>query len=170
MKKSSKILLITSLILLGGLGVVGGVTYAGYARGEDVGQSAKTKRYLFLDATRVLDEQNRTWENDGAKFYVYAWTEGAFSETGGHWFPSMGKQGNYHFFYVPTLYVRCIFVRMSSTAQMGLWDYENEVTWGQTSDLTVSTNNLYTITAWHTSVDTPEDPAQGIWSLFASNA
>ena len=170
MKKHSKILLISAIVLAAGLGVGGGITYAGYVKSATVNQTVSLKRYLFLNASRTLDdasEGHENWEVGNAVFYVYTWTENGDS-TGGHWYPSLGKQDGVHVFYVSQVYAHCIFVRMNPLAPTGMWDYGNNYTWGQTGNLDIPNDkNVYTITSWHATNPAPANsPAVGNWSAL----
>ena len=183
MKKRSIILLSSALALTLGLGVAGAITYAGFVQNSTLSQTAQMKRYLFLDADNILDGGGKSWEDAGAEFYIYAWTNNVVSSSslassvsssesseGGHWYKSLGKVNGYQHFYISTTYVSCIFVRMNPSAHEGVWDYDGNKTWGQTANLTItSSNNLYTITSWHTSdYSNVRDPAQGSWSNLSS--
>ncbi len=100
-----------------------------------------TLNAVFIEATTLYLKPNADWLNDGARFAAYAFGNG------NEWFDmkEVGCSGIYSCA-IPAGYSQVIFGRMNPAKTEN--NFDNDVRWGQTVDLSIPTDdkNLFTIT------------------------
>ena len=145
MKKRSKLIIGLALSVLALGGIAGGITYAGFNQSVAITQNVKTQRYLFLDVS--------SWRQGdvATDYYVYMFTTNVESVedydedvTAKQWYKGTLYGGYVYWFYVPTKYDHCLFVRAKSGASLSniqAWTKDADNIWTQTEDIELAQTN-----------------------------
>ena len=134
--KKAKIALCLTALTVGILATTAGITYAAYQSQVEITQTAGMNRYIFLDVSYSY------WNDSTPDYYMYAWA----SADGAHqWFPaSTTTKGGYYWFYIPSNYTGCLFVRANPSktyAEVQAW---GDAIWNKTVDISfVSNKNVW---------------------------
>ena len=98
---------------------------------------------VWAATTIVYLSPSTNWKKDGARFAARFWSKSDGSDE--KWV-SMTLDGSYYKCDVPSGLTKVIFCRMNGSTSTNNWDNK----WNQTGDLTLGTNNLFTVnnSAW----------------------
>lgn len=146
MKNTAKVVVL-SLSIVAVLGLGAGVTFAGYTAQANVADTSgvilnvKMQRYIFLNVS--------AWKENDPDYYIYLFT----NKTGQNdytdpaakqWYKATHYAGDIYWFYVPTKYDNCIFVRAKNGCPLGdiqHWTKNANAIWTQTADIALGSGN-----------------------------
>ena len=111
------------------LATIGGATYAGYVRSEEMTQPVSIGRYLFLNP--AVPDSDDGWETDlsGVAFYLYVYTLNGSAIADHEIIRSSESKytvNHCYYFYISTAWTYCRFVRAS--ANVAAEDVEVKIT------------------------------------------
>lgn len=157
MKSKTKLIILTSSLVLAVAGAGVGVTYAAFTASDTFPVTAQVgisylKTYVYLDGSQTLGD-GKSWDSDSSVIWAHSYYQadnGTCSEI--LWSPdTKGNSDTYHRFEISEHANRILFLRFKAgdtihDTSKNLLNQTDDIIWAYVVD--GSTNKLFTITAW----------------------